>query len=83
MFDWWPARLVDDGYLLRLIAIQGSRKLYRVSPKDEPSQERNANIVAPAAKTLGSDGDPETTFCDELRTSAHNLSFATRAREHG
>jgi hypothetical protein len=45
MFDWWPARLVEDGYVLRLVAIHESRKVYLVVPKDQASQEINANIV--------------------------------------
>ena len=38
-WDWWPARLVDDGYVLRLVAIHGNRRVYLVGPKDETSQE--------------------------------------------
>jgi hypothetical protein len=45
MFDWWPARLVEDGYVLRLVAIHESRKVYLVVSKDQASQEINANIV--------------------------------------
>jgi hypothetical protein len=53
MWDWWPARLVDDGYVLRLVAIHENRRVYRVSPKDETSQEMNANIVPLAMKGVG------------------------------
>lgn len=30
-WDWWPDRLVNDGYALRLIAVQGNSKIYLVS----------------------------------------------------
>ncbi len=30
-WDWWPARLVNDGYAVQLIAVQGNRKVYLVS----------------------------------------------------
>jgi hypothetical protein len=43
-WDWWLARLVDDGYALRLVAIQENRRVYLVGPKDETSREMNANI---------------------------------------
>jgi hypothetical protein len=29
--DWWPARLVDDGYVLRLVAIHENRRVYLVN----------------------------------------------------
>ncbi len=51
--DWWAARLVDDGYVLRLVAIHEYRRVYRVSPKDKTSQEMNANIVPLAIKGVG------------------------------
>jgi hypothetical protein len=35
-WDWWPARLVNDGYTLRLIAVQGNRKAYLVSRSETP-----------------------------------------------
>jgi Dolichyl-phosphate-mannose-protein mannosyltransferase len=45
MFDWWPARLVEDGCVLRLVAIHGSRKVYLVIAHDQTSHVINANIV--------------------------------------
>jgi hypothetical protein len=51
-WDWWPARLVDDGYTLRLIAIQDTRRVYLVGPKEQASQGA-AERVPPAANQTG------------------------------
>jgi hypothetical protein len=51
--DWWPARLVDDGYVLRLVAIHENSRVYLVSPKDKASQEMNANIAPLAMNGAG------------------------------
>jgi len=53
MFDWWPARLVDDGYVVTLVDIHENRRVYHVSPKDETSQEMNANIAPLAMMGAG------------------------------
>jgi len=50
MFDSWPARLVDKGYVLRLDAVHENRRLYLVVRKDAASQEMDANITPPAMK---------------------------------
>jgi hypothetical protein len=31
-YDWWVPRLVHDGYSLRVVAAQGNRRVYLVSP---------------------------------------------------
>ena len=31
-FDWWPSRLVKEGYLMSVLAVDGDRKLYLVNP---------------------------------------------------
>lgn len=50
--DWWPARLVDDGYVLRLGATHENRRVYLVSPRGEASQEIPLSMKGP-----GSDAD--------------------------
>jgi hypothetical protein len=32
-FDWWPTRLLSDGYSLRLVALHDNLKIYLVSSK--------------------------------------------------
>ena len=32
VFDWWPSRLLHDGYTLDLVASEGARKIYLASP---------------------------------------------------
>jgi hypothetical protein len=34
-FDWWPSRLVRDGFSLRVLAIEGARKVYLVTAKGD------------------------------------------------
>jgi hypothetical protein len=52
--DWWSARLLHDGYMLRLVATDGTRRVYLVCRADEACQESQL-----AMKKLGRDADGE------------------------
>jgi Dolichyl-phosphate-mannose-protein mannosyltransferase len=50
--DWWSARLADDGYVLRLVAVNENRRVYLVCRGDEACQE-----IPLAMRESGSNAD--------------------------
>jgi hypothetical protein len=55
-WDWWPARLVNEGYVLRLVGVHENRKVYLVSQKHETSGDANASVSGADSKK-GPDAD--------------------------
>ena len=50
--DWWPTRLLHDGYRLQLLARQGNHFMYLVEPEAPHSvASRDPAIAAPNVRT--------------------------------